>query len=125
MNQLNFEAINDVGLFFYVKGRLLFHGCSLSEAEKYGNNLIYPGGHFDIWERNYYKKYHVDYDYYPRGRVVYRIKDETFVVYGDRCIDKELREFFNGYAQNNPEHRYVFEHDEHYQCHSCNRDYFF
>ena len=61
----------DVCLFFYVKGKFIIHGYTLAEAETYGDFLIYPGGHFDIWEDNYYKNYGVDYDYFPRGRVAY------------------------------------------------------
>ena len=31
-----------VGLFFYVEGRFAFSGCELSEAETYGDFLIFP-----------------------------------------------------------------------------------
>ena len=47
------------------------HKCENGEAEKYGDFLNYPKSHMEIWDKYYYSKYHVDFDYFPRGRVVY------------------------------------------------------
>ena len=59
-------------LFFCVNGDLLFHVCSLEEAEPYGMFSNFPHSHYDVWNKNYENKYGVEFDYYPRGRVVYR-----------------------------------------------------
>ena len=72
--------MNQVCLFFYVNGQFLIHGCELKDAETYGDFLIYPGSHFDVWESNYAKRYSVDFDYYPRGRVAYRKTNRTFQI---------------------------------------------
>lgn len=106
----------EVGLFFYVNGALIFEGCKLKEAEKYGDFLIFSESHLEAWDK---LGYSVDFDYYPRGRVVYRVTDETFIIYHDRCISEEIKEFAGKYAGE----KYVFELDEHYCCHNCNENY--
>lgn len=56
---------NQVSLFFYVNGQFLIHGCDLADAENYGDFLIYPDSHFEIWEKYYAKRYPVDFDFFP------------------------------------------------------------
>jgi len=112
-------ANNQVCLFFYVKGQFLIHGCSLESAESYGDFLIYPEGHFDVWEKHYARKYRVDYDYFPRGRVAYNKQSKTFQILYDRCIEKEVQSF----AKENYPESATLGCDEHYQCHRCNRNY--
>lgn len=111
-----------VGLFFFVDGDFIFGCCSLSEAEKYGDFLIYPESHYDFWENdNYLHKSHtVPYDYNPRGRIVYRVSDDTFIIYYDKCIEKEMDRIAKDYKGYNVQ----FELDEHYCCHECNPDYY-
>ncbi len=113
-----------VGLFFYVDGNFAFAGCSLSKAETYGDFLIFPEGHYDTWEHYSYLKYtkagmEVDYDYYPRGRVVYRKSDDTFIIYHDKCVTDVINRISDRYEGYN----YKLELDEHYCCHMCNADY--
>ncbi|MBQ6700736.1 MAG: hypothetical protein IJM98_08760 [Oscillospiraceae bacterium] len=109
----------EVGLFFYVSGKFLFHGCELDEAESYGDFLVYPDSHFEIWNMHYYKGAKVDFDYFPRGRVAFRKSDETFLIYCDKCIEDKMIELLEEYAGEKTE----IVHDEHYQCHNCNEDY--
>ncbi len=109
----------EVGLFFYVNGRFLFHGCELDEAENYGDFLVYPDSHFEVWNRHYSKNRGVDFDYFPRGRVAFRKSDETFLIYCDRCIKDKMLPLIEEYEGEKVE----IVHDEHYQCHECNEDY--
>ena len=110
--------INKVGLFFVVNGKILFHGCELDKAQNYGDFKIYDKSHYDVWEKHYYKRYKVDYDYFPRGRVAYNKKDNKFFIYRDTCIAadiiKTLIQCYNEYE--------LLE-DEHYKCHLCNINY--
>ena len=106
-------------LFFYVKGKLLFHGCSIDEGEHYGDFINYPESHFDIWNQNYLNKYGVDFDYYPRGRVVYRKADDTFIIYYDKCMEAAISLVTEKYADKKSKTEY----DEHYQCFKCNSNY--
>lgn len=60
------------------------------------------------------------FDHYPRGRVVYRRVDETYLLYHDGCIEQQVKAFA---AQHYAGCRVVFCRDEHYRCHRCNRSY--
>ena len=106
-------------LFFYVNGRLLFHGCSLEDGEHYGDFINFPKSHYQIWWRYYAYKYKVDFDYFPRGRVVYRKTDDTYLIYYDKCMEPYINEVTDKYDSMKIETGY----DEHYQCHKCNKDY--
>lgn len=106
----------EVGLFFYVGHEFVFYGTPLADAEKYGDFLIHNESHLEAWNRLHYK---CDYDYYPRGRVVYRITDDTFIIYYDRCIADEIWEIAEKYR----DYKVKFELDEHYCCHNCNENY--
>lgn len=109
----------DVCLFFYINDHFLFHSCPLEKAETYGDYLIYPESHFDIWEKHYEKQYRVDFDFFPRGRVAYRKSDQTYLIYYDRCIGENIHILEDAYFTSHVR----LEYDEHYQCHQCNRDY--
>lgn len=108
----------EVNLFFFVKGKFLIHSCKNQDAEKYGDFLNYPKSHMDIWEENYYKIYRVDFDFFPRGRVVYNLKEECYYIYHDKCIT-DLSEILQKYQGLN----YKICTDFHYQCHKCNKGY--
>ncbi len=106
-------------LFFCVNGELLFHGCSLAEGEEYGDFLNYPHSHYKIWEENYKQRYKVDFDYYPRGRVVYRKSDDSYLIYFDKCME----EFITAVTEKYTDKSTILCYDEHYQCHMCNEYY--
>lgn len=109
-----------VGLFFVVKGNILFHGCSIEEAENYGDFKIYNKSHFEIWDENYYRKYKVDYDFYPRGRITFNVKQNSYWIYRDTCIPDDILEKWI------IEHEYkrvAIKEDEHYKCNLCNLNY--
>ena len=111
-----------VGLFFAVNGRLLLHSCELCDAEDDGLFLGYPPSHMEIWNRLYYNAYKVDFDYYPRGRIIYRKSDDTFLLYRDRCITNgQLKEITDALGERNVEMGF----DEHYVCQKCNEEYCF
>ena len=76
----NGVIINMVNLFFKVNNKFLIHKCENEVAEKYGDFLNFPESHMEIWEKFYAKKYHVDFDYFPRGRVVYNINEKSKAV---------------------------------------------
>ena len=106
-------------LFFFADGELLFHGCSQVEGEPYGDFLNYPHSHLEIWGKYYENKYGVDFDYYPRGRVVYRKTDDTYLIYYDKCIKQFIDSITEKYIGCNIK----LDYDEHYQCHLCNKNY--
>lgn len=110
--------IRMVCLFFLVDNKFLVHSCDNNEAEKYRHFLNYPESHMNIWNRNYEKKYQVDFDYYPRGRVVYNTLEDCYYIYHDKCIEN-LHDIIKIIQGNN----YKILEDFHYQCYKCNRNY--
>lgn len=77
-----------VNIFFYVDGKFLISECENEKSEKYGDFLNYPKSHMEVWDKKYYNKYKVDFDYFPRGRVVYNTKEKYYYIYHDKCIKK-------------------------------------
>jgi len=112
-----------VGLFFYFDDEFSFIGTNLDKADTYGAFKIYNESHFEAWDRLMSRAKvngrYVDYDYYPRGRVVYNQKLEEFIIYYDRCIESQIEELSKQYEGFN----YRTEIDEHYVCHNCNCSY--
>lgn len=106
-------------LFFYADGKLLFHRTTIADGEPYGPFVNYPYSHFEVWEKYYQSQYHVDFDYYPRGRVVYRKTDDTFLIYYDKCMEPFIQAVTDRYTGK----KVVLDYDEHYQCHQCNKSY--
>lgn len=119
MNVMPDSLDNQVGLFFIVRSELLLHSCKLAEGEPYGDFLNYPLSHDKVWREHYQKKYHVDFDYYPRGRIVYNKSDQRFILYYDGCIENEAKKMQNCFSHNTCQ----ISRDEHYQCHKCNAGY--
>lgn len=110
---------NRVCLFFYVYGKFLIHGCSLKEAENYGDFLIYPDSHFEVWEKYYEEHYGVDFDFFPRGRVAYCKSEKKFWLYYDTCIGEDIQLLIDAYY----DAAVSLVYDEHYQCQNCNQHY--
>lgn len=108
-----------IGLFFCVDGKFLIDKVSKDSAAVYGDFLINPRSHHDVWNKKYRRILGVDFDYYPRGRVTYRKSDDTYIVYCDKCIDEQVKAAIGNIDDCN----ILFERDEHYQCHMCNEDY--
>jgi len=100
----NHSAGARVGIFWRIPqaGKLpvLVTDCtSLAEAEAYGEFLTHPRGHYDVWEKwqslgseglkrdglppevAWY-----EYEQLPRGRVVFHVPTETFIIYADSLL---------------------------------------
>ena len=119
--EVRFDSLAGPALFFYVKGELLFHSCAMDEGEPYGIFVNYPQSHLKVWDGRYKSLYKTAFDYFPRGRVVYRKDQDLFMIYHDPCMDEVtctslFEPIYGG-------HNYCLKTDEHYQCHNCNRNY--
>ena len=108
-----------IGLFFVMNGKLLLHTCPLADGELYGDFINYLESHDAVWRRVYYRKYRVDFDYFPRGRIIFNRATKLYLLYHDPCIANEAEALRGRF----PEGKCVIGLDEHYQCHKCNRGY--
>jgi len=117
-----------VGIFFYANSSLHIESTPLSQAEQRGEDfLIHPGDHKYYWENTLAPSISgcrdKSYDFFPRGRVAYSIKDRKFLLYHDICIPRTQIEEAMA-IMNLPEPpATVIELDVHYRCASCNENY--
>ena len=86
-----------VGIFFVVKNDVIFDALALQQGERC-DNFIEHGGHYEFWDklipRNAIEETFKDraYDAYPRGRVVYFVREKNFRLYSDTCLSpKDLQ----------------------------------
>ena len=116
-----------VGIFFKVESQFLTDAVTVAEGETYGEAVQY-GGHYDFHEllvpmtpleRRFKSR---DYDFYPRGRVVFFPATDLFRLYIDPCLTqddiKRLKEWFKLTTS-----QCETATDEHYHCASCNKNY--
>lgn len=113
---------------FYVIDNVVF-----VDTEEVRDLEVGPGGfkdsdntHYDYWSvlrRLYPELRNVDYDYYPRGRVVYSSKEDKYYVYLDKCL-KNMKNINSILSELKlPTRKVEISDDEHYQCHNCNENY--
>lgn len=114
-----------VGIFFVIKNVVLFDAIVVQQGERC-DNFIEHGEHYDFWDKlipsNALEQAFKDraYDAYPRGRVVYFIREQTFRLYADMCLSSnDLQSIKDVFGLKNA----VRTRDEHYQCASCNPDF--
>lgn len=119
MNRIPHNFNEQVGLFFVINNEFLYHHCHVNDGEVYGDFINYPFSHDDIWVKHYQNKYAVDFDYYPRGRIIYNKPKNIYVIFYDRCIKHKAIEIKMQFHH----HICQIEHDEHYQCHMCHEAY--
>ena len=91
--QINKNDVPHVGIFWILPDRLLAFGVPYTAGEKYGDFINTPDGHYETWGqlRKTLKKLPEDYTSYPRGRIVYRINDQKFLVYMNRKHIKDTK----------------------------------
>jgi hypothetical protein len=116
-----------VGIFFKVENEFLTDAVPVSAGEPYGE-AIQHGGHYEFHEllvpatpleRRFKAR---DYDFYPRGRVVFFLATNSFRLYIDPCLAQdditrliELFELTDSQVETAA--------DEHYRCARCNKNY--
>ena len=69
-------ALNEakVGAFYIIKGKIYSQDVDLRQGESYGDFINYAS-HWDLWDYVISRiptLSRVDYDYFPRGRVVFK-----------------------------------------------------
>lgn len=84
------------GIFWWIEHHLYLFTAPLEKSEPYGDFLNYPYGHMEAWDLMLAARFGDDYGAYPRGRIVYREADNTFLIYRDPLIpDKGLAQILD------------------------------
>jgi hypothetical protein len=101
VNEKSPREMPNVGIFWFVQTpegetRLLAVGCSIDQAEPYGNCLTYGPDHYETWAqwrrgtridpvlRAIVRSY--EYEDWPRGRIVFDRSRDLFILYADRKL---------------------------------------
>lgn len=82
-----------IGIFWYYNNKVIGKTYNLSEAEKYGDFLSPILGHYDYWEKiqkEFPELYYEEYEYIPRGRIVYDTTKNHFVLLSSKKIIKNI-----------------------------------
>jgi hypothetical protein len=129
-NRIKNEARTpEVGIIYFINGELYIDGTPVREAEHYGDFLIHSKDHYTYWEEELSSNNSPirllakgkDYDYYPRGRVVYNTVEDRFSIYLDKCIIDNVKQIIS--LMHLPKAKSEILKDRHYQCSRCNKDY--
>ena len=107
------------GPFFYIKSRLIFNACDLSEGRIQGDKIDNSYGHDTLWDDNFKTGEYIDH---PRGRVIWDSVNNRAIIYIDRCINKPqvIQKIKTAFEFNN----FIIEYDDHYRCRRCIGDIF-
>jgi len=116
------KGVGEVGIYWFFQGMLLGSWVPCTLGEDYGDFVNGPDDHVHFWPRlqNSLRKKlpalgHYEYDQVPRGRVIYRKPDDTFIVLGsERFVRNEgqQREVLKEFCL--LDKRVVIKSDEHY-----------
>lgn len=89
----------------------------LNGREKSSGKIDSGLEHFTAWDKELTKTFpHADFATYPRGRVMFDIKENRHIIFADGCIAKESIE---GVVKHFDISEYAVEIDEHYRCDTC------
>lgn len=110
-----------------MNGVLHVESTPLSRAERRGEEfLIHPSDHISYWETVFINMMPglkgKSYDFFPRGRVAYSIRDDRFLLFHDICIPQEkIAKVME--IMNLPQSNTKIGLDSHYRCAGCNGNY--
>jgi hypothetical protein len=82
---IDHSLTGQVGIFFVAEDGLLLHTCAISDGEPYGDFVSFPESHDAVWQQEYACRYGVDFDFYPRGRVICDRKKGIYKLFYDPC----------------------------------------
>lgn len=105
-----------VGAFYFIGNKIISNDKDVREADSYGGYVNYSS-HWDLWRaflREYPEYDFFDYDYFPRGRVVFDSNKHKYVLYIDPKLNspKYLDKIKSRYHLTSGS--FIFGDDEHY-----------
>jgi hypothetical protein len=113
-----------VGIFWVVRGNLLMDSTPLSAGEFHGDHLTHPRGHAEVWEQFQRKGLvfpEVEYEEFPRGRMMFDTRTRRFLLLADRCILRDKNIVSKTMSELKLPRSTEMGTDEHYRCSVCLR----
>ena len=111
-----------VGIFWLIRGEILFDTTPLTKAETFGDFKIHSGNHISVWQEWVLARRvppEVEYEEYPRGRVAFDTKSKRFNLLADRCILLEKGVLAKIKNQMRLPRNTTTGTDPHYRCQAC------
>lgn len=105
-----------VGLFFIIGNELITESEHFTKGKQEGVIYRYSKTHKEVWDELYKGKYKVEYDFYPRGEVIYELCSDSYIVYKDPCIDNSYIDKCIAFTIKS---KYTIISDERFLCHAC------
>lgn len=105
-----------VELFFLVGDKLITESEHFTKGKQEGAIYRYPKAHKEVWDELYKGKYKVEYNFYPRGEVVYELCSDSYIIYKDPCIDNS---YIDRYITFGIKSKYTIIDDERFLCYAC------
>ena len=106
-----------VGAFYFIGNKIVSNDADMRDGESYGGYVNYSS-HWDLWSaflKEYPEYEFLDYDYFPRGRVIFDRNKWKYILYIDPKLNnpKYLNKIESQYHLNKD--AYEIGKDEHYQ----------
>ena len=110
---------NNIGVFWIFEKRVFFETQKLEDIKSINGFKDSDLYHYQVWNKvkNQHSKFYLyEYENIPRGRVVYDIKENLFIIYcNENILQKEISkklilEKFQLLNENS-----IFKEDEHYR----------
>jgi len=119
------EASPKVALFFYYEGKVIQGSTPVIAAKEIQGWKNHDMSHYDFWDiyKIINRKFKdIEYEEIPRGRVVYNVDDDKFILYIDKCLKKPdiLSQLMGAFSL--PMEKTKVEFDGHYVCNNCSND---
>lgn len=113
-----------VGIFWAVNGKLILESLPLTEAEIYGEFRNHPWSHERCWDAFQWHgvvPHGVEYEEFPRGRVIFNQRLQQYYLYADPCILQKPEMVSTIMKSLRLPSDTEVRPDEHYRCESCLR----
>lgn len=107
------------GIFWVVRGEIIADKYILETENTKKEFMDFPFSHFDLWDKLSKKRFpYADFATFPRGRLLYCVREKRYYLYLDACITQSQTErllLFFGLKKD----EVCIARDEHYRCDRC------
>lgn len=107
------------GIFWFVRDEMIADKYVYEAVTADRDFMDYPSSHFDMWEKLSKSRFpDADFATFPRGRLLYFVKEGRYCLYLDPCITEcQTERLLSSYGLEKNE--VCIARDEHYRCDRC------
>ena len=107
------------GIFWVVQGEITTDKYIYERENEEKDFMDYPFSHFDKWDDLSKDRFpYADFATFPRGRLLYFVKEKRYYLYLDPCITQaQTDRLLSVFGLEKEQVRIAY--DEHYRCDRC------